>query len=282
MLPNGTPLMMYTSVQEEADKAGQWTALGDKALMSFCRQGETPVIRRDQPGGPCLDAGFRDPFLFPQNGMLYAAVAGLYAQNGEERAGIHLYKAQGEGFGTWLYLGVLIGSPVAQTPYYECPSCSRGRPVGARVLALWAAAVCDRPAGRGNCRFEPLYEGRLDETNKAYATVNLNGLNGKAYLMSGSRDGTASNTRACSGADACPSPGKYPLPKRRFPRPGQAGAELAGTPVTACDGMAIRDTGFCLSADRVPAGFRLKSPRRRKRSLWRNGTGRPSYQRRTL
>ncbi len=261
LLPNGTPLIMYTSVQEDADKAGQWAALGDKALLSFCQQGEAPVIRRDQPGGPCLDTGFRDPFLFFQKGMLYAAVAGLYTQEGEERAGIHLYKAQGEGFGAWRYLGMLIGSPVAQTPYYECPKLF---PVDSRWVLVYSPYGPPRYVtgllDAENCRFEPLYEGRLDETDNAYATVNLNGLNGLAYLMSWIPGWHSQHHPGMLWGGCLSLPREVSLNEKGalFQRPARQVRELAGAPVTAYGGMEIRDTGFCLSVDHVPAGFRLE------------------------
>ena len=111
-----------------------------------------------------------------------------------------------------------------------------------------------------NCRFEPLYEGRLDETNKAYATVNLNGLNGKTYLMSWIPGWNSQQHPGMLWGGCLSLPREVSLTEKGAlsQRPARQVRELAGTPVTACDGMAIRDTCFCLSADRVPAGFRLE------------------------
>ena len=261
VLPQGTPLILYTSVQEDGSKAGQWVALGDKAFMAFRQQGTEPVIRRCQADAPCLDAGFRDPFLFYQNEMLYAVVAGVYEEERGKRAGVLLYHAQSNDWHSWRYLGVLVSSPVADTPYYECPKLF---PVYDRWMLVYSpygpprylTGILDAE----HCRFDIIHEGRVDETSKAYACVNLNGLNGQAYLMSW-----------IPGWNSQKHPGQWwggclSIPRELFldeqgalkQRPVHQVEALRAEPVQAHDGMLIQETGFYLSASSLHTGFRLE------------------------
>lgn len=183
ILPDHRRVILYTSVHTDEKKAGQWIAIEEGEQFLQC--GNEPVIRRDLSGAPLLDAGFRDPFLFYQEDQLYALIAGCFTQNERDYAGLLLYKAHNNNCLDWHYVGILLSAPVSEIPYFECPKLFT---VGDKWVLMYSPYGPPRyitgELDAAKCRFTPLQKGFIDLTSCAYATVNLNGSNGKRYLMS--------------------------------------------------------------------------------------------------
>ena len=182
---DGTPLIMYTTVHENPLLRGQYVAVGDRGLNLFRQSQKNPVIGHDMPGAEKLDDECRDPFLFYQHGQLYCIVAGRFSKKDGEYAGIALYAAQGNDYEKWACAGMLVERPVTETTYFECPKLFQMGEYWVLVYSPFAppkymTGMLDAKA----CRFDVVHEGLIDATDYAYATVNLNGADGNAYLMS--------------------------------------------------------------------------------------------------
>lgn len=70
MRPDGTPVMLYTSVPRDGSPRSHYAAVGDKELLRFERCPE-PFMTLENHGGPAFGWGWSDPFVFEAFGRTF-------------------------------------------------------------------------------------------------------------------------------------------------------------------------------------------------------------------
>jgi len=165
---SGTPQILYTSVMhDEAHPGAQVLASPrDPGLIAWTQDVAAPVIDLKSHGGPAFERGWRDPFVFRTEGRTFLVLGSWL---GEESV-IALYENPDDNLRQWVYRGIILRAPKAQTVFFECPNLFK---LGKKWVLLtspvreveWCTGMLDL----ATYTFQVERRGRVDESDSFYA-----------------------------------------------------------------------------------------------------------------
>ena len=125
--PDGTPLILYTSLGDRASQAGapdQWAAIGDAELVAWQKHPDNPILSA-RAHGQLRISQWRDPFVFADGDDWFMLVGGRVHRDDRERGCIAIYRAEDDALTQWQYVNILHEWPDDTVTSLECPNLFR-------------------------------------------------------------------------------------------------------------------------------------------------------------
>ncbi|MCC6455014.1 MAG: glycoside hydrolase family 32 protein [Caldilineaceae bacterium] len=122
VLPNGTPLLLYTKVGPGSDATRpdneQWAALGNADWITWRKHPDNPILSLATHDGPPFEGDWRDPFIFDADGRTFLVLGA----NLDDTAAVALYEAIDGDLTRWEYRKMLHTAARADVHLSECPN----------------------------------------------------------------------------------------------------------------------------------------------------------------
>lgn len=181
----GEPMAFYTSIapgKSAMTHAEQWSAIGDKDLITWKKSSANPVLTESLHGDRKI-YDWRDPFIFKEKGQTFLVTGGNLNEAKGGQATVNIYEAQNPELTQWKYRGILFTLPEARSRTAECPNFFK-------LGKHWVLFVS--PYGKVNyyigdfdaktCRFEPHSHGLADVGPNFYAPNTMQLSDGKRLM----------------------------------------------------------------------------------------------------